>query len=170
MSRIGAWLAHLVHAVPSEEMAGAQLDGPYWEVRHRGVDHAEFLRRIPALVPEGSVLVLEGGSPSSQLQGFLKEHAIAPRTKVARGTVWPRADIVHLPASAQVLGGLADHAERCAYPELCTHLHVRSAGRVVVQWYDAFSAPCYVSKELSAERLEAFCAELGTSYQNGRGA
>ena len=82
----------------------------------------------------------------------------------------PRADIVHLPASVQVLRGLADHAERCAYPELCTHLHVHSAGRVVVQWYDAFSAPCYVSKELSAERLEAFCAELGTSYQDGRGA
>ena len=169
MSRIGAWLARLVHAVPSEEMVGAQLEGPFWEVRHRGVDHAEFLRKIPELVAEGSVLILEGGSPSSQLQGFLREHAIAPSTKVARGTVWPRAAIVHLPASAQVLRGLADHAEHCAYPEICTHLHVHSNGRVVVQWYDAFAAPCYVSKELPAERLETFCAELQTSYQDGRG-
>jgi hypothetical protein len=113
------------------------------------------------------VLVLEGGSPSVQLRGLLKEHAIAPDTTVARGTVWPRADIVHLPASAQVMREFADHAKGCAYPELCTHLHVLSAGRVVVQWYDAFSAPCYVSKELPAERLEAFCAELRTSFKDG---
>lgn len=170
MSRVGAWLAHLFHAVPSDEMVGAQLEGPYWAVLHRGVDHAEFFRRIPALVPEGSVLVLEGGSPSPQLQGFLKDHAVAPETKVARGTFWPRADIVHLPASGQVLRGLADHAEGCSYPEVCTHLHVHAAGRVVVQWYDAFSAPCYVSKELPAERLKAFCAELRTSFQDGREA
>jgi hypothetical protein len=151
-------------------MVGVQLEGPYWEVQHRGVDHAEFLRGLPALVPEGSVLVLEGGSPSSHLQGFLKEHAIAPYTEVARGTVWPRADIVHLPASAQIVRGLAEFAEHCAYPEICTHLHVHSAGRVVVQWYDAFAAPCYVSKELPPERLQAFCAELRTSYRDGRGA
>jgi hypothetical protein len=149
-------------------MAGVQLEGPYWEISHRGVDHAEFFRRIPALVPEGSVLVLEGGSPSPQLREFLREHAIAPATEVARGTVWPRSDVVHIPASAQVLRELADQAEGCAFPEICTHLHVYSGGRVVVQWYDAFSGPCYISKEMTAARIDAFCAELGSWYKDGK--
>jgi hypothetical protein len=167
MGRFGAWVARLFDAVPPEEMAGAQLEGPYWEVAHRGLDHAEFFRRIPTLVPEGSVLVLEGGWPSPHLRQFLQEHAFAPETRVARGTIWPRGDVVHLPASRQVLEELAKHAEGAAYPEVCTHLHVHAAGRVVVQWYDAFGAPCYVSKALPTERVEAFCGELGTSFKDG---
>lgn len=170
MGRIGAWVARLFDAVPSKEMAGAQLEGPYWEVSHRGVDQAEFFRRIPTLVPAGSILVLEGGSPSAPLLKFLREHAVPPDTKVARGTIWPRAEVVHLPASHQVLQQLADHAERSAYPEICTHLHVVSAGRVVLQWYDAFATPCYASKELPAQRVETFCAELRTSFKDGREA
>jgi len=70
-----------------------------------------------------------------------------------------------VPASAQVLQKLADHADRCAYPELCTHLHVLAGGKVVLEWHDAFSAPCCISKELPAEGVKAFCAELGTSVK-----
>jgi hypothetical protein len=167
MGRIGAWLARVFNAVPANEMGGARLEGAYWEVAHRGVDPTDFFRRLPALVPEGSVLVLEGGSHSKLLQAFLDEHRVPPDINVARGTIWPRADVVHLPASVQVLRELADHAERCAEPEICSHMHVYASGRVVVQWYDAFSAPCYVSKQLPAERLEAFCAELRTSFKDG---
>ena len=167
MSRFGAWLGRMVEAVPSEELQGAHLHGPFWEVGHRGVDPAEFFRKLPTLVPEGCILVLEGGSPSPQLKAFLEQNAVAPEVKVARGTVWPREDLVHLPASAQVLSGIAEHADRCASPEICTHLSVLAAGRVVIEWHDAFSAPCWISKELPEEGVKAFCAELRTSFQSG---
>ena len=65
---------------------------------------------------------------------------------------------------------LADQAEGVAYPEICTHLHVYASGRVLVQWYDAFSAACYVSKRLPEERLRVFSAELRTSFKEGLGA
>jgi hypothetical protein len=49
MGRMTAWLASLFHAVPADEMAGAQLEGPYWEIAYKGVDHADFFRRLPGL-------------------------------------------------------------------------------------------------------------------------
>jgi hypothetical protein len=170
MGRMTAWLGRLFHAVPVDEMAGAQLEGPHWEIAYSGVDHADFFRRLPGLVPEGSMLVIEGGSPCAALQAFLAERNVPPTTTVARGTVWPRGDVVHIPASEEVLRALADQAEGTAYPEICTHLHVYASGRVLVQWYDAFSAPCYVSKRLPEERLRVFCAELRTSFKEGLGA
>lgn len=170
MGSITAWLARLFNAVPPAEMAGAQLEGPYWEVASKGIDPPHFFRRLPVLVPDGSVLAIEGGSPSGALQAFLAEHRVPPTTTVARGSVWPRGEVIHLPASEQVLRALADHAEGAAYPEICTHLHVHASGRVLLQWYDAFSAPCYVSKWLPEERLRAFCAELRTSFRESREA
>jgi hypothetical protein len=167
MGRFTAWLARLFNAVPAEEMAVAQLEGPYWKMAYKGVDHADFFRRLAALVPEGSVLVIEGGSRSAALQAFLAEHGVPPTTTVARGTAWPRSDVIHLPASKQVLNALADHAEDSAYAEICTHLHVHASDRILLQWYDAFSAPCYVSKRLPEERLRTFCAELRTSFEEG---
>ena len=35
---------------------------------------------------------------------------------------------------------------------------------VLIQWYDAFLDPFYVSKLVSLDRLEQFCSALGVAY------
>jgi hypothetical protein len=75
--------------------------------------------------------------------------------------------VTYLPASSTVLEGLAAFMEERASPELCFHLHVCAAGSVVLQWYDAFDLPCYVSKSVPAERLAAFCARLSIAFAEG---
>lgn len=165
MGRIGAWFARILNAVPPEEMLGLQLEGPSWEVATRRVRQAEFFRALPALVPEECFLVLEGGSHPPALEHLLAGHAIAPQAKIARGTVWPRASVFHIPATAGVLGPLAEVAEHCAAPELCYHLHVYDRAGVVLQWFDAFSDSLYVSKRVPVERLDAFCRSLNTSFK-----
>lgn len=91
MRRFGAWLAQLLGAVPSEEMAGAGLEGDHWELDGRGLPAAPFFRAFAELVPAGSVLVLEGGAHPPALGEFLERTSVPPRLKVARGTIWPRA-------------------------------------------------------------------------------
>jgi hypothetical protein len=116
-------------------------------------------------VPEGCFLVLEGGSHPPALQDLLGRNAVTPQAKIARGTVWPRATVFHIPATAGILGRLAEVSQHCAAPELCDHLHVYDQEGVVLQWYDAFSDPVYVSKRVPVERLEVFCRNLSTSFK-----
>lgn len=166
MQRVVAWLGRLLGAVPSDEMDGIRLEGPYWEVPGRHVDQADFFRALVGLVPEGSILFLEGGAHPTPLREFLERRAVPPKAKVALGTAWPRATVFHLPATPSVLGDLADLAEACASPEVCDHLHVYGSHGVLLQWYDAFLDPFYVSKRLSPASIEAFCGELKTSWKD----
>lgn len=163
MGRVSAWLGRLLNAVPPEEMGGLRLEGPCWEVATRRVDQAEFFRALTTLVPEGCFLVLEGGSHA--LHDLLGRSAVTPHAKIARGTLWPRATVFHVPTTVGILGQLAEVAEHCAAPELCDHLHVYDREGVLVQWYDAFSDPVYVSKRVPVERLEVFCRSLNTSFK-----
>src|SRR5437868_6810936 len=111
MGRVGAWLGRLFNAVPSDQMAGIELEGPRWEVSGRRVDHAAFFRALPDLVPDGSILLLEGGAHPAPVRTFLEEHAVPAEATVALGTVWPRSTVFHLQATAALLRQLADLAE-----------------------------------------------------------
>jgi len=166
MGRVRAWLGRLFNAVPSEEMEGIQLQGPCWEVAGRRVDQADFFRALAGFVPEGSILFLEGGAHPAPVRKFLEEHAVPQEAKIALGTVWPRSTVFHLQATGALLRQLADLAQTCASPELCIHLHVYNSGGVLLQWYDAFSDPFYVSQRLPPERLEAFCGVLKTPWKD----
>jgi len=166
MGRVGAWLGRLLNAVPPQEMAGIELEGPCWEVSGHRVDQAEFLRALQGLVPAGSILFVEGGAHPAPLRRLLEEHAVPPEAKVALGTVWPRSTVFHLQVTPALLSQLADLAETCASPELCSHLHVYTGDGVLLQRHDAFSDPFYVSKRIPLERLEAFCGVLKTTWKD----
>jgi hypothetical protein len=99
--------------------AGETLKGPCWEVSAGNVEPAEFLRALGILVEQGSVLVLEGGARPAELAAFTRSHAIRAEIEVAKGTVWPKTDVTYLPASSEVLDGLAAFMEERAPPELC---------------------------------------------------
>jgi hypothetical protein len=164
VGRIGAWLGRLLNAVPADELGGIELEGPRWEVSGRHIDQAEFFRALSDLVPDGSILFLEGGAHPPPVKRFLEQHAVPPEAKVALGTLWPRSTVFHVRATASSLRQLGDLAEQCAAPELCSHLQVYNADRVLLEWHDAFSDPFYVSQRVPLERLTAFCGILKTPW------
>lgn len=96
---------------------------------------------------------------------FSKAISVPGRSKVALGTVWPRGTVFHVPASRTVVAALAAVCEHCAYPEICDHLHVYDNDSVLLQWYDAFSQPLWVSKRVSGGAMEAFCGELRVTFR-----
>jgi hypothetical protein len=156
----------MFNAVPPEEMGGIMLEGPCWEVAGRRVDQAGFFRALSRLVPERSFLFVEGGEHPPLLKQLLEDQSIVGQLKIARGTIWPRSPVFHLPATHILLKELADIAETCAAPELCDHLHVCDAAGVLIQWHDAFSDPFYISKRLPRDHVDAFCRALGTSWKD----
>jgi hypothetical protein len=65
------------------------------------------------------------------------------------------------------LEGLADLAERHAFPELAIHLHVYKGTDMLLQWYDAGGRdPLLLSKQIPVERVREFCNRLGVEYRH----
>ncbi len=159
------FIAKLFNAVPAAERKGISLDYrlPQWKVSKTS-ELPSFLRALADLVPDGSILYLEGGTPPPTLLTFLKERSVAEQAHVAMSTIWPRPMFFHLPATRENLCALADLAETCATPEAAIHMHVYHAGLVLLQWYDAFSDPFYISKVIPEDKVKAFCGRLSIQY------
>ena len=155
------FLSRLLNAVPREERKGICLDRktPQWKLS-RAKSLPSFLRALADLAPAGAILYLEGGTPPADLLRFLTERAVPEQAHLAMGTIWPRPRTFHLPATRDNLLAFADLAEHLASPEAAIHLHLYVNGRMLLQWYDAFWDPFYISKEIPEEKVSAFCKRL----------
>ena len=125
-----------------------------------------FLEVVGKLIPQDSILYLEGGGPRNKLKLFLEEHSVPEISHVAIGTIWPKPKIFHLPATPENLSMFKELSEGYAEPEILCHLHVYKDNKVLVQWYDAFSEdPMYISKEIPENKLKEFCDILSIEYE-----
>jgi hypothetical protein len=166
------WLFRLLpkflDTVPPGEMDGILLDfsRPHWEIScpKKGL-LPEFLKALESLLPEGSILYLEGGYPSKKDEVLLKSMSVPEQAHVAMGTIWPRPQIFHIPATGENLEELARVAQNRAMPELAVHMHVYHGDRVLLQLHDAFDIPFYMAGEIPEERIKEFCRKLGVEYQ-----
>jgi hypothetical protein len=160
-------LAKLFGATPRERLKGISLDrSAAWEVSPAS-DLPAFLRALPQILPPDSILYLEGGTPPEELKAFLDAHCVPERCHVAMGTIWPKPQAFHLPATEQNLAQLAELAERFAAPQAAVHLHAYAGGKVVLEWYDAFwKDPLYLSSAIPEQKVRSFCSALGLKYKS----
>jgi hypothetical protein len=159
------WLRQLFGAMSNDEMAGISLAVAQWEVQPSGDTASAFFAALPLLVPDTSLLFLEGGSHPSGLRRYLETHAIHPPRRPALGTLWPRHSFFTLPASPDVLTTLVRLTQTLPYPEVCDHLHVFLGEEVLLEGHDAFSQPFLVSRSVPEAKVEQFCAKLGWQWQ-----
>ena len=161
------FLARLFNSVPKAERNGISLDYkiPQWKVSATK-NLSSLMRALAKLIPEGSTLYLEGGTPGKELLRFFEERSVPERSHIAMGTIWPWPRVFHLPATHENLLQLADLAERSALPEVAIHLHVYQDDRVLLQWHDAFFDPFYISKEIPEDKVRTFCDGLSIQYEN----
>ena len=161
-----SWLSKLFKSVPKEERNGITLDlrVPHWKVSSPK-EFPTFLRALIDLIPKGSIVYLEGGSPRKELKVFLDERSIPEVCHVAMGTIWPRPHVFHLPATPENLSAFADISEHYAEPEVAIHFHVYKDDRILLQWYDAFYDPIFISNEVPELKVKEFCTKLSLKYE-----
>lgn len=126
------WLRRPFGAVSEEEMKGLRLTGPSWELSRDLTDPSAFFRALSKLVPDDSILFLEGGAHPPQLAAFLAKHRLWPALRPELGTIWPRQPTVALPTTPGFLCALAELTDSCSVPEVCSHLHVHSGEQVLL--------------------------------------
>jgi hypothetical protein len=164
VGRLRDGLYRALNAVAPEERIGLRLAGDAWEIDGNGVTADVFFRALPNLVSDGHILVLQGGAHPPELRRFLEPRHIATGERVALGTIWPRPRLFHLRALPDDLHTLASLAESCAGPEVADHVQLYEPGRMVLEWWDAFTAPLYISKRIAVEAVEAFSRGIDRPY------
>ncbi len=163
------FLAKLFGATPREQLKGISLDrNSAWEVSPAS-DLPAFLRALPKILPGDAVLYLEGGTPPEELKAFLSARFVPERCHLAMGTIWPKPETFHLPATEQNLAQLAELVERCAAPQAAEHLHAYARDKVMLEWYDAlWKDQLYLSSAIPEGNFRSFCSALGLKYKNLR--
>jgi hypothetical protein len=168
MIRLGLLLAKLLGAAPKEDRVGISMaDDASWEITGiQDQSFPEFLTLLAALLPEGSVLYLEGTAKSAKdVINFLESHGDAKAAKITRGTIWPRPNFYHVPIEPDVMRALARLVGGHPTSEICSHLHAYKSDHVLLEWYDAFFQSLGISRHICEERVAEFCHRLRAKYR-----
>ena len=160
------WLTGLLGWVPRDERTGVALaPGACWRVTAPH-DHAVFVRALHELLPPESVVFIEGGSSDDAINRAFATRATAPDLKIARGTIWPRRRIIHVPATLENLTLLAELCTANAAVALCEHFHAYHGQQILLQWHDAFCRdPLYLAHDIPEGKVKAFCQRCGCVYE-----
>lgn len=155
------WLSRLLGATPKDELDGIRLDTsqPFWELAGR-TKFPPLLRALADLLPDGCILYFEGGSPGRGLLPFLRTRQVPEQCHVAVGTLWPRPQRYHVPATPQNLTDLAKTIEPYITFELAVHFHVYRTTEVLLQWHDAFTEPMFLAGAFPENKVRAFADAL----------
>ena len=161
-----AWLAKMLGWPSKDELDGISLEeNSFWEVSPPK-DIAGFVRQLGQLLPEGSVIHIEGTCIARDVVRFLENRQLANPTRVARGTIGPKPRVFQLLATPENLEGLAALFDRYAAPEIGDHFHVYAGTKVYLEWYDAFfDDPLLLSKDLPVNDVQHFADALGCRFK-----
>ena len=159
-------IARLLGAASPDELKGLTLETEhgYW-VLEGDTDLSTFLRALPTLIPSPAFLYFEGGSPGGELKDWIDRNQIEPAGQVARGTIWPRCEVFHIPLTPSTIKELAEISERMAHPELAIHTHVTEPGRTILEWHDAFDNPMLVDSRVAEDLVADFAGTIGFSVR-----
>jgi len=156
-------------ALTEQEMAGIMLNmRDCWEVTEiKGVQASNLFKALVNLMPEDSIFCLETTSSVEEVMAFLEANKIPPVTKVQLGTLWPKPAVYHIPLNEQTMQQMAELAVSFVMPEICDHIHIYKDGEVLLEWFDAFWQPLYVSRKITEDSVKSFCEKIGCDYCNG---
>ena len=136
-----------------------------WEITSPK-DFPSFLRVLNILIPSNAILYIEGGSdPSDELKSYMLAKCLHNKPIIPMGTIWPKPTYYHIPATENTLNELANIVEHCAELRVAIHFHVYSENRLIIQWYDAFFDPMFVSNIIPEDKIREFCNQLGIKYK-----
>jgi hypothetical protein len=138
------------------------VEPPCWQVSP--VDFSEFLRQLPNLVPNNSILCLVGGVADPDIEAYLLKRPAIYENETNQGFLKMRPKIFYMPITGEHLQGFASLSERYAEPEVCNELRVYWNGKIILSWHDLPSDPFYIASEIDEDALRKFCSVLGCKY------
>ena len=135
-----------------------------WEVSGPK-DFPSFFRGLIGFLPEGAIMRFELGKSRGKLAMFFTSKSITETIPIPKGTIWPKSQVFNIPVTDKNLLELSELTEKYAEPEVADHFHIYLDDDVLIDWYDAFNDPMYVSKKISQDKIASFCDSLSMTYK-----
>jgi hypothetical protein len=152
-------LNRFLNWVFASQLRGVTLADPEpWEIS-TAIDAASFLRALPTLPLDHGVILFEG-TTSRVVANWLRKHAQSEGLEIRPGTILPASDFWHLPLHVTTVEDLAALVETQAVSMPAIHLHVYEGSDVVLEWYDAFDEPLWLSRRLDRAAAEQFAKSI----------
>jgi hypothetical protein len=134
-----------------------------WEV-DPPVDFPTLFRALNTWLPENSILCFEDGQGDREIRSLVEEIAIPDELNESSIQASPGPFFVQ--ATKENLRRLTELMEHHAEPELAIHFHVIHDGKLMVEWYDAFTDPMRINGAVvSEETVSRFANALGEAYR-----
>jgi hypothetical protein len=158
-------LLEMLGIIPKDQRGAIRLTDPEcWRIEPTS-DGARFYRALSILTRPGAILYVEG-TCEREVTSFLRAHQVEHPTPIALGTVLPRPDRYHVAATLDNLRELAVLIQAHRMPLPAIHTHLYHEGRVILEWYDAFTDdPIYVSASVPEADIRCFAEALHCEYR-----
>jgi hypothetical protein len=137
------------------------VEPPCWKVSPP--DFSDFLRYLPTLARNNSILCLEGVDVPD-IEAYLLERPAIYENETNQGFLNLRPKVFYMPITEENLQGFVVLSERYAEPEVCNNLRVYWNDSIMLSWHDLPSDPVYVVKEVDESVLKKLCGVLGCGY------
>lgn len=128
-------------------------------------DFPSLFRGLIGFLPENSIMRFESLSASGELKSFFLSNSIPEKVPIPKGTIWPKTQVFNIPATDDNLLKLSELTKHYAEPEVAAHFHIYLDDYVLIDWYDAFDDPMYVSKKIPEEKISNLCNSLSIRYK-----
>ncbi|MCD4707643.1 MAG: hypothetical protein K8S62_07875 [Candidatus Sabulitectum sp.] len=136
-----------------------------WEISPPSAS-VELFSCLNIVVPENSIMYFEDVY-ENKVKEVLKAISTDSKTIIHSGTLWPKPDVFHVPATDENYGKIQEIAENHF---ISVHFHILRNDVKVLEWYDAFDKdPMYISTIIDEERIKEFCEKLGLEYRKQNG-
>ncbi len=142
---------------------GVEIDTPFEWVIEDLKTPVPFFEHLPMLLPENSVLYVEGTQIAPEVDAFYAAHRATNTIKVRRDTIYPEPEIHHVLFSADVSAALRKMAENHRAEEMFDHLKAYQGETMLFSFHDAFENWLLLSDHLPSEKIAKFCEALGVS-------
>lgn len=131
-----------------------------WEISSPS-DPVKLFNSLNIILPEDSIMYFEDVY-ENKVKKALKAISTDSKTIIHSGTLWPKPDVFHVPATDENYGKMQEIAKNHF---ISVHFHILRDDVKILEWYDAFDKdPLYISMTVDEERIKEFCEKLGLKY------
>jgi hypothetical protein len=127
-------------------------------------DVSRFLRALPLLAPEGSIVYFED-TGEKHVRTVLQRLSVPATVRIAPGTILPRPDRYHVPLTSSNMEEIAAYIDKHPTGYFCGHCCVYKERKIVLAWYDAFlDDPMYISQTIDEDKVSGFASAILSNY------
>ncbi|HED52428.1 MAG TPA: hypothetical protein ENI83_02615, partial [Gammaproteobacteria bacterium] len=157
----------LFHWIVSQQTnTGEEFLNEAWSLWAKKIDSTKLFKELSAIFLGSYTIFIEGTNISDQAEAHYKKNSSKSKYLPEVCTISPKPKCFACEATEYFWEGLIDLSETHAEPELFSHFFIYRDTMPLLEWWDSFSDPLYLSKSTSEKEINGMATRLGLRVEN----